>query len=36
MDEARSSYKVAVEKAGPRNPVKGIAETKLQALGGTQ
>jgi predicted negative regulator of RcsB-dependent stress response len=36
MDEARSAYKVAVEKAGPRNPVKGIAETKLQALGGTQ
>jgi predicted negative regulator of RcsB-dependent stress response len=36
MDEARSAYKVAVEKAGPRTPVKGIAETKLQALGGTQ
>ena len=36
MDEARSAYKVAVEKAGARNPVKGIAETKLQALGGTQ
>ena len=36
MDEARSAYKLAVEKAGPRNPVKGIAETKLQALGGTQ
>ena len=25
MDEARSAYKQAVEKAGPRNPVKGIA-----------
>ncbi|MBC8021746.1 MAG: tetratricopeptide repeat protein [Burkholderiales bacterium] len=36
MDEARSAYKLAVEKAGPRNPVKGIAETKLNALGGTQ
>jgi predicted negative regulator of RcsB-dependent stress response len=36
MDEARSAYKVAIEKAGPRNPVKGIAETKLQALGGSQ
>jgi predicted negative regulator of RcsB-dependent stress response len=36
MDEARSAYKVAVEKAGPRNPVKNIAETKLQALGGSQ
>jgi predicted negative regulator of RcsB-dependent stress response len=36
MDEARSAYKLAVEKAGPRNPVKGIAETKLQALGGSQ
>lgn len=36
MDEARAAYKVAVEKAGPRNPVKSIAETKLQALGGAQ
>jgi predicted negative regulator of RcsB-dependent stress response len=36
MDEARSAYKLAVEKAGPRNPVKNIAETKLNALGGTQ
>jgi predicted negative regulator of RcsB-dependent stress response len=36
MDEARSAYKLAVEKSGPRNPVKGIAETKLNALGGTQ
>ena len=36
LDEARSAYKQAVEKAGPRNPVKGIAETKLNALGGSQ
>jgi predicted negative regulator of RcsB-dependent stress response len=36
LDEARSAYKLAVEKAGPRNPVKGIAETKLNALGGSQ
>jgi predicted negative regulator of RcsB-dependent stress response len=36
LDEARAAYKMAVDKAGPRNPVKQIAETKLQALGGTQ
>ena len=36
MDEARSAYKLAVEKSTPRNPVKGIAETKLNALGGAQ
>ena len=36
MDEARSAYKLAVDKAGTRNPVKGIAETKLTALGGSQ
>ena len=36
MDEARSAYKLAVDKAGPRNPVKNIAETKLNALGGPQ
>ena len=36
MDEARSAYKLAVEKAGPRNPVKNLAETKLNALGGSQ
>ena len=36
MDEARSAYKLAVEKAGLRNPVKNIAETKLNALGGSQ
>jgi predicted negative regulator of RcsB-dependent stress response len=36
VDEARAAYKLAMEKAGPRNPVKNIAETKLNALGGTQ
>ena len=36
LDEARAAYKSAVEKAEPRNPVKQIAETKLNALGGVQ
>ena len=36
MDEARAAYKTATEKAEPRNPVKQIAETKLNALGGSQ
>ena len=36
LDEARASYKLASEKAGPRNPVKNIADTKLNALGGAQ
>jgi predicted negative regulator of RcsB-dependent stress response len=36
LDEARAAYKMAVDKAGPRNPVRQIAETKLQALGGAQ
>ena len=35
-DEARANYKLAVDKAGARSPVKGIAETKLAALGGGQ
>ena len=35
-DEARAAYKLAVEKATPRNPVRSIAETKLSALGGAQ
>ena len=34
LDEARAAYKLAMEKATPRNPVKNIAETKLNALGG--
>ena len=36
IDEARASYKIAAEKAEPRSPVKQIAETKLNALGGAQ
>ena len=36
IDEARAAYKTASEKAEARNPVKGIAETKLNALGGAQ
>jgi predicted negative regulator of RcsB-dependent stress response len=36
VDEARAAYKLASEKANPRNPVKSIAETKLAALGGAQ
>lgn len=36
LDEARAAYKAAVEKAEPRNPVRSIAETKLNALGGAQ
>ena len=35
-DEARAAYKLAMEKAEPRNPVRTIAETKLNALGGPQ
>lgn len=36
LDEARASYKAAIEKAEGRSPVKNIAETKLNALGGAQ
>ena len=36
LDEARASYKLAVDKAGPANPVRSIAGTKLNALGGGQ
>jgi predicted negative regulator of RcsB-dependent stress response len=36
VDEARAAYKLAIDKANPRNPVKSIAETKLNALGGAQ
>jgi len=35
-DEARAAYKLAIEKAEGRSPVKNIAETKLNALGGGQ
>lgn len=36
LDEARASYRTAIEKAEPRNPVKQIAEVKLNALGGSK
>jgi len=36
LDEARANYKLAADKADARNPVKGIAQTKLNALGGGQ
>ena len=36
LDEARAAYKLAMEKAEARNPVKQLAETKLNALGGAQ
>jgi predicted negative regulator of RcsB-dependent stress response len=36
IDEARAAYKLAIEKADARNPVKSIAQTKLTALGGGQ
>ena len=36
LDEARAAYKLAMEKASPHNPVKNIAETKLNALGGAK
>lgn len=36
LDEARAAYKLAIEKASPRNPVRNLAETKLNALGGAQ
>ena len=34
LDEARAAYKLANEKAEARSPIKNIAETKLNALGG--
>ena len=36
LDEARAAYKLAVEKASAGHPVKSLAETKLNALGGAQ
>ncbi len=36
LDEARAAYKLAIDKAEPRNPVKQIAEVKLNALGGAK
>jgi len=36
VDEARAAYRLATEKADPRDPLKAIAQTKLDALGGTK
>lgn len=36
IDEARAAYKTAVDKSEPRNPIKQLAEAKLNALGGTK
>ncbi|HET7547522.1 MAG TPA: tetratricopeptide repeat protein [Usitatibacter sp.] len=36
LDEARAAYKAAMEKAGPGNPVRSVAGTKLNALGGAE
>ena len=36
IDEARAAYKLAIDKAEGRSPVRSIAETKLNALGGAQ
>ncbi len=36
LDEARAAYKLATEKAAPGDPVRSLAGTKLEALGGAQ
>ena len=36
LDEARAAYKLAMDKSTPRHPVRSLAETKLNALGGAQ
>lgn len=36
IDEARAAYRLAIEKADVRNPVKNLAQTKLNAIGGAQ
>ncbi len=36
LDEARAAYKLAIDKAEPRNPVKSVAQVKLDALGGVK
>src|SRR5260221_5406182 len=36
LDEARAAYKLAIEKSDARNPVKNLAQTKLNAIGGAQ
>jgi len=35
-DEARAAYKLALEKADPRSPLRSVTEIKLGALGGAQ
>jgi predicted negative regulator of RcsB-dependent stress response len=35
IDEARASYKLAIDKSDPRSPLRSITELKLGALGGT-
>lgn len=34
LDEARAAYKLALDKASPRNPLRNLTELKLGALGG--
>jgi len=34
IDEARAAYKLAVEKADPRSPLRSVSEQKLGAVGG--
>ncbi len=36
LDEARAAYKLAMDEASPGNPVRSVAGTKLNALGGSQ
>jgi predicted negative regulator of RcsB-dependent stress response len=36
IDEARASYKLALEKSDPRSPLRSLTELKLGALGGAQ
>lgn len=36
LDEARAAYKLAMDKAAPGNPVRSVAGTKLNALGGSE
>ena len=34
LDEARAAYKQALDKSGPRSPLRSLTELKLGALGG--
>jgi predicted negative regulator of RcsB-dependent stress response len=36
IDEARAAYKAAVDGTDARSPVRGVAQAKLDALGGAQ